>query len=130
VRAEDGDLQTPETEGVQRGTGPDPQTYEKVRDRFGGRCARCGRPGWTVHHRRRRGMGGSGDPKINEPPNLIFLCGDGTRGCHGWIEHNRAEARKHGWLVYYEMDAAAVEVLLWDGRRVLLDADGGWHHVG
>lgn len=107
-----------------RYTGPDAQTRLTVQNRFAGRCARCGQVGWTVHHRKPRGMGGSRDPAINSAANLLWLCGDGVRGCHGWIESNRNTARANGWLVPYAQDAATIPVLLWDGRRVLLDHDG------
>ena len=107
-------------------TGPDLDTQLRVQARFGGRCARCGRDGVYIHHRRARGMGGTKRPEINLPSNLLFLCGTGTTFCHGWIEHNRAEARVNGWLLRSGDDPCKVAVLLWDGRRVLLDDDGGW----
>jgi 5-methylcytosine-specific restriction protein A len=107
-------------------TGPDFWTRRAVQGRFGGRCARCGGPGVTVHHRKPRGMGGTRDPAINYPSNLLWLCGNGTTGCHGWIEHNRASARRSGWLVPYGRDPTQVPVRLWDRRLVLLDNDGGW----
>ena len=62
-------------------------------------CERCGRPATNVHHRRPRGMGGTKDPTIHDPSNLVALCGSGTTGCHGWIESNRAQARWEGWLI-------------------------------
>jgi hypothetical protein len=34
-------------------------------------------------------MGGTSDPEINSPVMLIVLCGTGTTGCHGDVEHFR-----------------------------------------
>jgi hypothetical protein len=47
----------------------------------------------NMHHRQREGVG----PSL--PFNLLHLCGSGTTGCHGWIEHNRDEAKLRGWIV-------------------------------
>jgi hypothetical protein len=116
-------------------TGPDFETRELVRARFWNRCARCGwYGGGNIHHRRPRGLGGShisrdDDPEnyTNCPSNLLWLCGSGTTGCHGWVESHRAAARDAGWLVGHGITPpAAVPVTLWDGQRVLLDAEGGW----
>lgn len=107
-------------------TGPDFWARQATQARFGGRCARCGRDGATVHHRKPRGLGGSSDPAINALANLLWVCGTGTTGCHGWIEHNRADARAAGWLVPYTVDPLLIPVRLWDGRVVTLDNDGGW----
>jgi cytochrome c5 len=30
------------------------------------------------------------------PTNIVYLCGDGTRGCHGWAEANPTRARAEG----------------------------------
>jgi 5-methylcytosine-specific restriction protein A len=72
------------------------------------RCERCGKNltwgGGQVHHRRPRHMGGSRDPVTNALPNLMFICGD----CHDWIEHNRAQAYKKGWLVHSWEDPAEI----------------------
>lgn len=56
-----------------------------ARDRL---CVRCGRPAESWHHRVAEGRGGPTDPW-----NCVPLCGSGTTGCHGWVEHHRAEAR-------------------------------------
>ena len=62
-------------------------------------CVRCGQGhGLSVHHRRPRGMGGTSRPEIHAMANLLTLCGDGTRGCHGWVESNRTEATRLGFL--------------------------------
>jgi hypothetical protein len=70
-----------------------PSTVAALRARSGGRCERCrSRPAWSKHHRLPRGRGGrlledelvDGDPIV-----LAHLCGSGTTGCHGEVEHSR-----------------------------------------
>ena len=109
-----------------RDTGPDFWTRQVVAARFGNRCVRCGRSGVTIQHRKPRGMGGSKDPAINQPSNLLWVCGNGTTGCHGHMESRRTEAYEHGWLLADRADPTATAVHLWDGRRVLLDNTGGY----
>jgi hypothetical protein len=60
---------------------------------------------FNLHHRRPRGMGGSKDPRINDPANLLALCGSGTTGCHGLIESYRERSYEHGWLLRHGWDA-------------------------
>ncbi len=109
-----------------RNTGPDEKTRELVRGRFADRCVRCGGPGETIQHRDPRGLGGTVDPAINLPSNLLFVCGDGVRGCHGYMESYRTQACAAGWLVRDGEDPAEVPVLTWTGARVLLDDIGGY----
>lgn len=88
---------------------PTPATVALVVARDKGMCARCGRHviagvrgrDWSLHHRRPRGAGGSTLVWVNRPGNLILLCGDATStgGCHAWVESNRDEARREGFLV-------------------------------
>ena len=84
-----------------------------------GSCERCAR--WsvlTLHHRMKRGQGGTWSPA-----NCVMVCGDGTRGCHGWIEGHPDAAAEEGFHVRPWEDPAAREVLIrWD--RVRLGADG------
>lgn len=80
-------------------SGPDAQRRALVATRDGGRCVRCAAPATQIHHRRSRGRGGSSDPAINSPANLLTLCGSGTTGCHGWVESNRREAEIEGYIV-------------------------------
>ena len=71
-----------------RDTGADPGAVEllawdRARQltlaRDGGRCVNCGRPAADVHHRVRRGMGGTDDPVIGFGlANLVSL----DRRCH------------------------------------------------
>jgi hypothetical protein len=44
-------------------------------------------------------MGGSKNPELHKPANLIVLCGSGISGCHGWVESNRSVARDLGFLI-------------------------------
>lgn len=123
-------------------TGPDQRIRQLVMERDQFQCVRCGNPvtgepgvDFSVHHRIARGMGGSRDPRLNMPANLILLDGSGTTGCHGAVEKARAEARTHGYLVWRSLDPTKVpvRVVLWPGSRVattvsapfLLDDLGG-----
>ncbi len=108
-------------------TGPTPKTRAIVYDRAGLRCEVCGGSayGGSVHHRRRRGMGGSKRPEINLPANLLLLCGSGTTGCHGDIEAHRAGAYVDGLLLRENQEPTTTPVQLIYGL-VLLDNDGLW----
>ena len=102
-------------------------SVDLVHKRSRQRCERCGTANatrWSIHHRKPRGMGGTKDPAINSPANLLLLCGSGTEGCHGWVESNRAQAYETGLLVYRADDPVRVPVRLWRGT-VLLDDGGG-----
>lgn len=112
-----------------RRTGPDFWVRQLVQARFGNRCARCGHDGASIQHRKPRRLGGTSDPAINAPSNLLWVCGDGVRGCHGHMESYRTEAHNHGWLLHNNDDPLRVPVSLWDGRRVLLDDEGGWEYA-
>ena len=46
-------------------------------------CVRCGSRAESWQHRVAAGRGGPTDRF-----NCVPLCGDGTRGCHGWAEAN------------------------------------------
>lgn len=94
-----------------RTTGPSTATRELVRWRDRDRCRRCGAPTWQIHHRQPRGMGGTRDPRVNSPANLVLLCGTGVTGCHGWVESHRALAREQGWLVSQWADPVDVPIV-------------------
>lgn len=120
-----------------RNTGPDRDTVHLVIDRDQGCCVKCGGPvtgergwGWSVQHRQARQAGGCKQPYINQPSNLLLVCGSGTTGCHGWIEHNRTESEVNGWIVRRGVTLPA-EQRVWltgpyapDGMWALLDSDG------
>ena len=89
-----------------------------VYERAGGRCELgCGQLGGSWGHRRRRSQGGTWSPV-----NGLLLCGDGTRGCHGWLTAHPAEAAAGGWEVPSWLDPEAVPVWLakpWPGWWLL-----------
>lgn len=60
----------------------------------------------STHHRKPRGQGGD-----NGPWNLVDLCGDGVRGCHGYIERNPDRSYANGWLVRSTDDPALVRMV-------------------
>lgn len=82
----------------------------EVVERDGYCCRRCGVSvigiRSSVHHRLPRRMGGTKDPRSNDPRNLVLLCGSGVEGCHGYIEAHRAIALHQGWLIrsYDDLD--------------------------
>ena len=47
---------------------------------------------------------------MNQPANLVVLCGSGVTGCHGWVESNRSEAMDAGWIVGRNWRATATEI--------------------
>lgn len=113
-----------------RNTGPVAQVVRSIRERDGG-CVVCGTH-WspTTQHRVARGMGGTRSAEINLPSNLITLCGSGTTGCHGWVEHHPTFAREAGWSVPRGVDPRTVPVLYPNGWYLLND-DGELHaHPG
>ncbi|WP_018807296.1 hypothetical protein [Salinispora arenicola] len=75
-------------------------------------------------------MGGTSRPDVNQPGNLLLLCGDGVSGCHGWATvGDVAEATRRGVVVPLGCaDPAGVPVELWSGRVVLLGHT--YQHVG
>lgn len=97
-----------------------------VIDREFGRCAVCynhinATPetrgvAWSIHHRCPRAAGGTSRVWVNEPANLLLVCGSGTSGCHGWIESNRATARQQGLLISSNGKAVAEDVQLEHAR--------------
>lgn len=101
-----------------------PQVRKTVTDRAGGACELCFRPDANnVHHRRPRGMGGSKLGWIDEPENLLFLCGSGTTGCHGFIESRRAASYQLGWLLRVGFVPAHVPYCDLTGQWWLLTED-------
>lgn len=75
-----------------------------------GQCVACGltvaiedaddiRPvqQYSLQHRVARGMGGRS--VIDEPHNLVTMCGTGTTGCHGRAERDPEWARSRGYRV-------------------------------
>jgi 5-methylcytosine-specific restriction protein A len=121
---------------MRRNTGPSKQTLMAVLERDRGACVRCGRSiaagergrDWSIQHRIPRGMGGSRDERLNQPANLLVLCGSGVTLCHGDIESNRTVALADGYLLHRIQEPAEVPVRAAAGW-VLLDDEGGWMAV-
>lgn len=110
-----------------RDTGPTKEARALVYARAGERCERCGtgQGPFNVHHRKPRGAGGTSDPAANSASNTVLICGmGGTDGCHGWVESNRREALKEGWLVPRTADPADCPVKVHGAGWVQLKADG------
>jgi hypothetical protein len=99
-----------------------------VRDRDLHRCVVCGTTGpLSTQHRVARGMGGTRAAWVNLPANLLTVCGSGTTGCHGHIEHHPEEAKRLGRaLSRFTLEGGAehVPVFTWRGW-LLLDNEGG-----
>lgn len=112
-----------------RETGPGVATRRLVATRAGGCCERCGKPitgsAYSMHHRKPRGMGGTSDPAINSPANLVLLCGSATTpdGCHTTVEKFRKVALFMGFIVRQSADPEAVPIKLIHGW-FLLRPDG------
>lgn len=111
--------------------------------RSGGRCEVAADPacrargrsltsvvGASQHHRLPGRMGGSKRASVHQATNLLQVCGSGTTGCHGWIESNRTVSLCNGWLLHGRENPETRPVLLHDGRRVVLTADGGYRPLG
>lgn len=105
------------------------KTRLAVRERSQGRCEVCWKHrAQSCHHRRKKGQGGPWSF-----PNILHTCGDGTRGCHGRIEHEPAWARDYGYDLTNGEDPAEAPVLIYtpqgrgwwrlhpDGATELLD---------
>lgn len=110
-------------------TGLTAAVLNKCLRRAAGRCETCGgrlgdRRGvdWSAHHRRPRRMGGSSnDPAVNQPANVLIVCGSGTTGCHGRIESHRTRAYQAGWLLRSGEVPRDTPVRLHGGWRLLGD---------
>jgi hypothetical protein len=115
-----------------RDTGPDRTTRQLIKERADWHCEVCGIQVYnrrsSIHHRRGRGDGGSSKPEINQPSNLMLLCGTGTTGCHGKVtrNENRVKALTAGWVVELNtrQDPADVPVTHARYGRVFLLDDG------
>ena len=93
---------------------------EALKDRAKGMCEVCAQDwGTNAHHRQNRSQGGG-----NTLSNLLWLCGSGTTGCHGWITNHPALSYQEGWSVRSTGCPAEVPVMR-RGRLVLLSDDGG-----
>jgi 5-methylcytosine-specific restriction protein A len=71
------------------------KTRKLIREREDARCAICRRPMTDIHHRLRKGMGGTSRADIHLPSNLVGLC----RTHHGLVHAKPAPAVLGGWIV-------------------------------
>jgi hypothetical protein len=116
-----------------RPAGVSAETAETVLTRDGRSCVRCSKSiaggergvDFSIHHRIPRGMGGSRDPRLSSPANLLTLCGSGVTFCHGKVEANRTAALLQGFLLHRIQEPTEVPVRTATGW-VLLDDEGGW----
>lgn len=107
---------------MSRYTGPSVRVRATVLERDLDCCVRCGRyigysGYYSLQHRVPRGMGGSKDPRLNLPSNLLTLCGSATTGCHEHVESHRVDAMVQGYVVRRTEDPTRVPVLTWQGWR-------------
>lgn len=100
----------------------EPMIRALIYERDGYRCCRCGTFATSIQHRIH------GNRSDMRSSNLIAACGDGTRGCHGWMEHNRNAARAKGWEVSRHGPRAATQAApVFLANHPLAPApDGGW----
>lgn len=106
---------------AQKKTGPPEHVVKLVLARSDGSCERCRRHApEQLHHRKPRGAGGSSDPAINNPSNLIAVCAS----CHLEIESDRTVSKEQGWLVRFEHNPAETPVWIAGLGKVFLNDDG------
>lgn len=80
-------------------------TVQAIQWRDDFRCVGCGAASpLNCQHRLARGMGGTSSDLKSTPANGILLCGSGTTGCHGWVEHHPAPASALGWRLWQGED--------------------------
>lgn len=94
---------------MRKGSFPD-AVKTLIWERDGYACIMCGKSTTQIHHRRRRGSGGTSVAWVSEPPNGIVLCGSGVDGCHGWVESHPVEAVASGWVVPLNHRETASEI--------------------
>lgn len=111
---------------MSKSEGVDSYTRLQVLTRAFFACERCGsvQEPMSVHHRTPRGMGGSRKKEINQPQNLLLLCGTGTSGCHGWIESYREQAYLDGYLVKRGFKPEEIPVVTPKESRFVIKEDG------
>ncbi len=110
----------------QRNTGPSAAMVRKVRERDGWRCVHCGTTeNLTTGHRKNRGSGGSSDPAINRPSNLITECA----AANALSESDagfRLRALEKGWKVLQFKDPRLVRCWVLGRGPVFLLDDGSF----
>ncbi|WP_326828727.1 hypothetical protein OIE13_22735 [Streptosporangium sp. NBC_01810] len=109
---------------------------QAVLERDGHACAACGRSiigrQYSLQHRRARKRGGSRLSWIDQPQNLVTLCGSATSpgGCHLRMESRASEGQTLGYVIseWPEIDPRFVPVHVvgeFGTSKVWLTADGG-----
>jgi hypothetical protein len=107
---------------------PEAKCREIVATRSGGKCevaiaGVCRGVAESMHHRRKEG-------RLWNPANVLHACGDGVRGCHGWIESHPKDANEKGlWLFAGEAPAETSVHMRWENQMCwfLLDDEGLLH---
>lgn len=75
----------------------------------------------SIQHRKAQGDGGTSRTDVHDLHHLLILCGDGVRGCHGWVEtKERARAWELGLWIYQVDDGTTVPLVVSPQLRVLL----------
>lgn len=101
-----------------------------LRERANGCCELCGDPSANnAHHRRNKSQGG-----LDVLSNLMWLCGDGCRGCHGAIGADIDAALPLGHTIQGTATVPS-SVACWlytntdvrERREVWLDDNGNYH---
>lgn len=109
-------------------------TRDLVLERDDYSCFCCGKPllgeQYSLQHRDARGMGGSSDPLIHSPANLILLAGSALTECHGRVERRGEADNVAGYWLKTGQDPAKTLVLHWRYGPVLLGHDGSITPVG
>jgi hypothetical protein len=82
--------------------------------------------GYSLQHRRARGMGGSRHSTTDSPSNLVLVCGSATYGCHGWIESHPFEASNLGFRLPQSATPSSVPISTHTHGTVYLDDFGGY----
>lgn len=92
---------------------------EALKERANFVCEICDKQRGTNHHHRVNKSRGGRDDLCN----LMWLCGSGTTGCHGWVTENPERSQQRGWSVSGYRDPATVPVKR-RGEWVMLFSDG------
>lgn len=91
----------------------------RVFERDNGRCCRCGATAQTLNHRNHH-------HRDNRASNAHAACGDGTVGCHGYIEHHRTDAKEWGWSVHSSAPVDTEKARIWQAAGLY---GRGWYLV-
>jgi hypothetical protein len=117
---------SPRSDGAKRhhaGRDTEAEIRVLVFTRAGGRCEKTGvevaYSSFACHHRKLKSQGGSDGPE-----NRGCLSTDAHTAGPDAVHRNPRAAQRDGWIVLSTEDPAKLSVLLYDGRRVHLTADG------